>query len=245
MPFTFAHPAIILPFNYCSKRYFSLTGLVTGSLAPDFEYFLRMRTKGVYGHTLSGIFWFDLPLAILLAFIFHNIVRNQLIIHLPSFLIVRLQRYTTFDWNKRFTRSWFVIILSTLIGISSHLFWDSFTHEHGFFVEHLKLLRSAVGPVAVYNILQHASTLVGFIIIAWSIMQLQPESIHKKGKKMFAFWSGIFTIASTITILKILLIKDEGAIGNLVATVIASFLLALIVMTYYFKKKNFPIGIKQ
>lgn len=238
MPFTFAHPAIILPFNYCSKRYFSLTGLVTGSLAPDFEYFLRMRIKGVYGHTLSGMFWFDLPLAILLAFIFHNIVRNQLIIHLPSFLIARFQRYTAFDWNKRFTRSWFVIIISTLLGISSHLFWDSFTHEHGFFVEHLKLLRSAVGTVAVYNILQHASTLVGFTIIAWSIMQLQAENIHKKGKQMFAFWSGIFTIAGTITILRILLIKDEGTIGNLVATVVASFLLALIVMTYYFKKKK-------
>lgn len=238
MPFTFAHPAIILPFNYCSKRYFSLTGLVSGSLAPDFEYFLRMRTKGVYGHTLSGMFWFDLPLAIVLAFIFHNIVRNQLIIHLPSFFIARLQRYTTFDWNKKFTRSWFVIIISILIGISSHLFWDSFTHEHGFFVEHLKLLRSAVGPVAVYNILQHASTLVGFTIITWSIMRLQPENIHKKGKQMIAFWSGIFTIASTITILKILLIKDEGTIGNLVATVTASFLLALIVMTYYFKKKK-------
>jgi hypothetical protein len=245
MPFTFAHPAIILPFNYCSKRYISLTGLVAGSLTPDFEYFIRMRIKGIYGHTLSGMFWFDLPLAILLAFLFHNIVRNQLVIHLPAFLTARFQRFTTFDWNKRFKLSWFVIIISTLIGISSHLFWDSFTHGHGFFVEHFKPLRSAVGPVAVYSLLQHASTLTGFIIIAWSIMGLPAEDIHEKGKRMFAFWSCIFVVTGIITITRILLVKDGLVIGNFVVTAIAAFLSALVIVTYYFKRKNISTGVKQ
>lgn len=45
MSFTFSHPAIVSPLNYFPNKWFSLTGLVIGSLTPDFEYFLRMRIK--------------------------------------------------------------------------------------------------------------------------------------------------------------------------------------------------------
>ena len=78
MPFTFSHPAIILPLNYLSKKWFSITGLVIGSLSPDFEYFIRMKIESNYSHTFWGIFYFDLPLGIMLTFIFHNIVKNEL-----------------------------------------------------------------------------------------------------------------------------------------------------------------------
>ena len=37
-----------------------------------------------------------------------------------------------------------VLILSLLIGVWSHLFWDSFTHNDGWFVEHWALLQSPV-----------------------------------------------------------------------------------------------------
>ncbi|WP_113654854.1 DUF4184 family protein, partial [Pedobacter namyangjuensis] len=30
MPFTFSHPAIVLPLTYLPKKWFSLTGLVIG-----------------------------------------------------------------------------------------------------------------------------------------------------------------------------------------------------------------------
>ena len=57
MPFTFSHPAIILPLKKLPKKYISMTGLIVGSIAPDFEYFLRMKSK--YSHTMSGILWYD------------------------------------------------------------------------------------------------------------------------------------------------------------------------------------------
>src|SRR6478609_2941554 len=102
MPFTFSHPAIILPITYLPRKWFSLTGLVVGSLTPDFEYFIRMRVQSDYSHTLSGLFWFDLPLGILLAFIFHNIVRDSLFENLPLILKSRLIRFKQFDWNSYF-----------------------------------------------------------------------------------------------------------------------------------------------
>lgn len=59
MPFTFSHPAIVLPLTSLPKRCISVTGFVIGSLTPDFEYFIRMKVKSEYSHTISGLFWFD------------------------------------------------------------------------------------------------------------------------------------------------------------------------------------------
>jgi hypothetical protein len=56
MPFTFAHPAVVLPGGYLPKQWLSLTGLVVGSRTPDFEYFFRWRVLSLYSHTLAGIF---------------------------------------------------------------------------------------------------------------------------------------------------------------------------------------------
>ncbi|SEF46838.1 protein of unknown function [Flavobacterium urumqiense] len=41
MPFTFSHPAIILPF--LKNKKLSATALIIGSMSPDFEYFFRMK----------------------------------------------------------------------------------------------------------------------------------------------------------------------------------------------------------
>ena len=75
MPFTFSHPAIVLPLlnRNKSRILFSSTGLVIGSIIPDFESFIRFDQHKQYSHTWLGIFWFDLPLAILFSFIFSSI----------------------------------------------------------------------------------------------------------------------------------------------------------------------------
>ena len=104
MPFTFTHPAIVLPLTFLPRKWYSLTGLVVGSLTPDFEYFLRMRIESNYSHTLSGLFWFDLPLGILLTFIFHNIVRDNLYDNLPFIFSSRLIKFKEFNWNNYFNK---------------------------------------------------------------------------------------------------------------------------------------------
>ena len=69
MPFTFAHPAIVLPLlKKKYSRYFSATGLIVGSMAPDFEAFIGFRKEKIYSHNWLGVFWFDLPLALIIAF---------------------------------------------------------------------------------------------------------------------------------------------------------------------------------
>src|SRR6185295_15030806 len=134
MPFTFSHPAAVLPLAYLPKRFVSMTGLVIGSMAPDFEYFLRMTGNSYYSHTWIGLFWFDLPLTIILAFIFHLVVRDRLVNNLPVFLAKRLLIFTNFNWIKHFKENFLIVIASIIVGIVSHILWDKFTHEGKIFV---------------------------------------------------------------------------------------------------------------
>src|SRR5215210_2636523 len=86
MPFTFCHPAAVLVFNYFPKKWISLTGLIVGSLSPDFEYFIRMQKLSLYSHSLGGLFFFDLPVGLVLTFIYYKIVHKTVINNLPFFI---------------------------------------------------------------------------------------------------------------------------------------------------------------
>ena len=91
MPFTPAHPAIVLPFLKIKPERVSATALVIGSIAPDFEYFFKMSVSGQHSHTLLGILYFDIPVTIGLAFLFHGVVKRNLIANLPAFFQYRFQ----------------------------------------------------------------------------------------------------------------------------------------------------------
>jgi len=230
MPFTFSHPAIILPLRYFPKSWFSLTALVIGSLTPDFEYFLRMRVKSDYSHTLNGIFWFDLPLALLLTFLFHNLARNLLFQNLPSFIRSRILIFTDFNWNVYFKRNWLIILISLLIGIFSHILWDAFTHKHGYFVNQIETLKSTIAifgtEISFWKTAQHLSTFIGAVIILITFFNLpikftSPIPINK------FYWVSVILFTTTILFMRFIITPKDLNIGNLVVTFISSFLIAI------------------
>jgi hypothetical protein len=231
MPFTFSHPAIILPLTYLPKKWFSLTGLIIGSLTPDFEYFIRMKIKSDYSHTIEGLFWFDLPLGILLAFIFHNIVRNTLLDNLPKIIKSRSLQLIKLDWNAYFKKNWFVVIVSILIGAFSHLFWDSFTHNHGYFVENIPTLRKTVTilgmEIQILKILQHSSTIIGGVIILLAIYKL-PKVEIKTNKINFTYWKILIGVTLLITTIRLMSGLEIREYGNLIVTGISAGLIGLI-----------------
>lgn len=83
MPFTFSHPAILLPF--LKNKKLSATALIVGSTSPDLEYFFRMRMQSEISHTFSGIFLIDFPLGFIVMFVFHEIIKKPLIENAPLF----------------------------------------------------------------------------------------------------------------------------------------------------------------
>lgn len=231
MPFTFSHPAIVLPLTYLPKRWFSLTGLVIGSLTPDFEYFIRMKVQSNYSHTFSGLFWFDIPLALLLTFIFHNFVRESLIDNLPTILKSRFSLFNQFNWNKHFKNNWLAVMISILIGAASHLFWDSFTHIHGYFVETIPMLVNKVdilgNQIPIFKILQHLSTLLGVIVISFAMFKL-PADKNVTRQFNLKYWSILAVLTLVIILIRFSIGLDYKAYGQLIVTGISAMLISLI-----------------
>jgi hypothetical protein len=180
MPFTPAHTAIVLPFLRINPERVSATALVIGSVAPDFEYFLKMSVNGQHSHTFLGIFYFDIPVTIGLAFLFHEVVKKNLISNLPAFFQYRFQLLLQLDFKEHFKRYYWVVIISAGIGSFSHIFWDAFTHNDGFFAQRITLYKHMVVPFdgvryPLFYGLQHISTYVGLTIVMTYIFLLKPD----------------------------------------------------------------------
>ncbi|MEZ4800276.1 MAG: DUF4184 family protein [Flavobacteriales bacterium] len=241
MPFTFSHPAIVLPLTFLPRKWFSLTGLVIGSLTPDFEYFLRMKIKSSYSHTIDGLFWFDLPLGLLLAFIFHNIVRDSLFNNLPAVLYSRFSTFKQLGWNGYFKKNWLVVTISILIGAASHLLWDSFTHDHGYFVQTIPTLQNSVdfigGQIPILKILQHSSTIIGGLIIAFAIYKL-PTSKTEKENVNLRYWAILVGLSLTIIAVRLLTGLEFKQYGNVIVTAISAVLISLILTPWLINKNE-------
>ncbi|WP_326589907.1 DUF4184 family protein [Streptomyces brevispora] len=172
LPFTVSHPAAVLPLM---RRPFVPASLVAGAVAPDVPYFLDVlgvsetSPQDWYGpllnatetHSLSAGLVVNLPLAIALVAAY-RMLRAPITALLPSGLrLPEPERTTGMPAKVRHTM-W--LLVSALIGIASHLAWDSFTH--GFLVTHVQPLRaSALGGLTVARLLQYASTAFGLAAV--------------------------------------------------------------------------------
>jgi hypothetical protein len=207
-------------------------------MAPDFEYFIRMRVKSIYSHSFIGLLWFDLPLTIILAFLFHNVVRKSLIPRLPKFLASRFLAFNEFDWNTYFKRNYIIVIISALLGAFSHIVWDSFTHEDGFAVERLTYLSSSINvagkDVLVFKLLQHGSTIIGAILIAWTIINLPKNQPKEVVTQTGRYWTIVVTICLVVLRANFTLGLHPRMFGHLVVALMSGTLIGLILASVYF-----------
>lgn len=239
MPFTFSHPALVFPFAYFPQKYFSWTGLIIGSMTPDFEYFIRMRILSIYSHTFSGLFWFDLPLGIAFAFIFHNVIKKPLFDNLPNFFQVRFAKYRKLRWNRHFKYHSVIVVVSILIGAASHILWDSFTHSTGFFAQLIPFLSSEIPlfnqQIPIHKILQHVSTLIGGLIVLITLLRLPPQT--KKTRTVNKrYWLLFLLITSIIVVLRLLTGLNINMYGHVIATGISAIFIASIATPLLLKR---------
>jgi hypothetical protein len=164
MPFTLSHAAAALPFR---RTRLVQSALVAGCFAPDFEYFLGHH--GAFGHTLPGAFLLDLPLAFAALWLFHRFLKEPLAACLPKGIRKRLDlgpRSLSIDSAMRLM----MIAFSILVGIATHIFWDSFTHQWSWLYHHWQFLGETVnlpwfGKRPWFGILQYLSSVFGLVVI--------------------------------------------------------------------------------
>ena len=244
MPLTFCHPAIVLPLKKLKPNWFSMTRLIIGSMSPDLEYFSRMEILATHSHLFWGVLYFDLPIALIYCFVFHLFVRNILINHLPDFFKERFTQFLNFDWINYFKKNWLIVIVSIIIGAYSHLFWDAFTHEWGYFAKLIPTLQEVwfTKPIEVkgYKFLQHFSTFLGAIFIAFWIYKMPKEPILKT-KFDYIFWLKIILFTTIISTLRFVFFPIEIPLGNLIVVVGMSGFLSLVIFGILEEKKSVSI----
>lgn len=240
MPFTFSHPAIILPFQRLNSHYVSITGLIAGSIAPDFEYFIRMKMMGHCSHTALGALTIDLPITIIIALLFHQIVKKTLINHLPYYGRTRLEVLRQFNFWSYFKQNWWIFLLSAIIGIYSHILWDDFTHKTGYFVQQFPFLQSSISleilgkKTPIYWFLQQGSTLIGGLLVVYYFHH-QPKMAVTSQKIAWKYW--LFLAIIALIIFSIRLYTFEKIIfGHIAVASISSILLSLIINGIAFRK---------
>jgi len=245
MPFTFSHPAIVLPLlnRNKSRILFSSTGLVIGSIIPDFESFIRFDQHKQYSHTWLGIFWFDLPLAILFSFIFHSIVRDPLIENLPKSIGAKFYGYLGFNWNIFFKKHFIVVIYSMLIGIASHLLWDAFTHLN---LADPNAIDSKIriGGFRLFILLQYACSLIGLFVVIWYILKDWKLFVEEKSPETnrTVYWSLVPIIAGLTMAISIYLISEPlnmiWFIEIAISGILGALILAPLLQKMIFSKRT-------
>ncbi|MEO8204912.1 MAG: DUF4184 family protein [Chthoniobacterales bacterium] len=203
MPFTLSHPAAVLPFVRWTPKWLSFAAMVIGSLTPDVSYFFPRPRVSAWAHTFPGSFAWDLPVGIVL-FGFFLFLREPLCRLLPSpnrELLLPLAQ-EKIRWSPAFALK---IGFSVLLGVWTHTLWDSFTHQHGFFVERIPALSRTL--FVVWNIdipcfwvVQHISTFAGLgILIGAYIFWLRSKGVKnplrlKADGWRYALWSFVLII---------------------------------------------------
>lgn len=167
MPFTLAHAAAGLPLWRLTGRRLVFSALVVGSMAPDFEYLVYLRTTRTIGHTLPGLVLMCLPSSLLVLAVWHGLVKRPLAALVPGrrgqLMAAASQPFPWAPLDRLVT-----ICCSVLLGAWSHLTWDAFTHRGGMIVQHVDVLthRVGVGHLHVYNVAQYGSGIFGMALLA-------------------------------------------------------------------------------
>jgi Domain of unknown function (DUF4184) len=168
MPWTFAHPAAVLPLRKVMQRRLSFCALVVGSMSPDFPFYFGSFGISRKAHTVWGLFAICLPSGLALMALI-RVLHKPIVGLLPSPHRQRLLSVGP-PRSLRNPSGFFWLSIALLVGGITHLVWDSFTHESGYSVLHWPILQSKLFFLGgkgfeVYEAIQDVSSVLGFGIV--------------------------------------------------------------------------------
>lgn len=242
MPFTFSHPAAILPFCKANKIPVSVTGLVIGSMIPDFEFLFLLRESDYIGHLWPGIILFNIPAAIAAAFLFHYLIRNSLILHLPQFLQQRFSCFLSFNWKSYFREHYISFIVCAMAGAALHVFIDAFTHKDGFMARPATFFQSEVNlffiSLPVYFFLQLLTSLSGALYLLWFVLRLPKEKSLQYNCRPVQYWLVYLISIPCILLVRFSINKNHNTVDDIIIAVTGSLLYALVFISIVYYKQT-------
>jgi hypothetical protein len=114
----------VLPLKIVRPRWFDGTALCVGSMAPDFSYPLggwMLRQN----HTAIGVVLLALPASLVICWAIRTWVASCAFAHLPDLGWMRVHSYRVLATRRP---AWWLTVSSALIGATTHVILDAFTH---------------------------------------------------------------------------------------------------------------------
>ncbi|MFY7965371.1 MAG: DUF4184 family protein [Chitinophagaceae bacterium] len=238
MPFTFSHPAIILPLIK-HKKWFSETALFIGAIIPDFDYFIKLKASTNFAHTIKGVFLFDLPISFIVLFIWNRFIKQELIKHLPFQF---KEQYLKISYNKAQPKLYFIYTVSLFIGICSHLIWDAFTHYDGYTVLHFHKLSNSISflnySIKIYSLLQVLSSIIGLIVIVNYLKNRYVASLKLNITNLkLKFWVYVFLLQITILCCRFLIITNSNSNEDIIMAFLGALIYGFVFICFLYHKK--------
>ncbi len=235
MPFTPAHIAAILPAHKHVKNHQYFTALAIGSIVPDMEYFLRFNPASGFSHTIKGVFLFDIPVALLMIWLWNLYIKQSVIKFFPFI------RNRNLPENKNTSAAYvhpLIIIWYTFLGILTHVFWDSFTHGKGYFVTHFDFLHqeylSGMFRMKGCYLLWYISSFAGTMLVIYYFFK-RPSLAIKDGndiKTRMDFWAKTVFLTLMIAVIRVSMGLSHNVPRHLVIIIIGAFIYAYSMLAY-------------
>lgn len=163
MPFTVSHAAAVLPLHRLARGRLPMSALMIGSMAPDFGYFFAHDASRSLTHSFASLPVFSLPAGLLVWLFYVVMLEKATITLLPD------------RWHTRFAHTDALspplllrACIAILLGATTHLLWDAFTHRGTFATDAWPaLLRPTPGFswLPIYHLLHGLSSVAGLVIL--------------------------------------------------------------------------------
>ncbi len=254
MPFTFAHIGYILPIHKKWKEKLSITGLVAGSIAPDYDFLFRLSNVSdhIFQYDLKCILTMIYPLAMLTAILFHLLCRNIILENLPIYFQQKYKKKDSVGFLRMLKQNFLRISFSVIIAILLHLFLDFFGHIPSAYKFKPYVMQytdsNLIGNIALlfgFYALPVLFTLVGiYLIYVYEFRKDLSLSYFSLTKQQFIFWFFMSILTVILSIIKYY-ITDPGLtypfdfiIILITSSFIISFYLTCIVFNLLRKKSD-------
>lgn len=246
MPFTFAHTGYILPVKKKWSSHLSTTGLVFGSLAPDYDILFRFSENRfhLFQYDLFSILFYIYPLALLSVFFFHLTCQSVLSVNLPPVIQKKVSSFLSINIIPEFKSHFIKISFSIILAVFLHLLLDIMCHIlDAWSVKTLVL--AITGSIQTANIFYGLAiyalpvlfSLYGFYLIWKYLTDGNPiiADFHMTLKQL-SFWFLVILLSVGISILKfyIFQLQEDGYLADqLIISLTSSFMLSFYLICFY------------
>ncbi|MEU5985936.1 DUF4184 family protein [Streptomyces sp. NPDC047434] len=180
MPFTLSHAAAVLPGirrDGTARGPLIASALVAGSFSPDMTYFAASlipgaMTFGTVTHSAVGVVTADVLITAVLVAVW-LLLREPLVALLPARWQGRVYGFVRgSSWRGRRAPAlagWFC--LSAMLGATTHVVWDSFTHLDRWGTRVIPFLGELVAGFPVYLYAQYGGSALALGLLVWFVVR--------------------------------------------------------------------------